>query len=216
MKRYTTVVFDLDGTLLDTILDLAAATNHALRINGYPEHTVDDVRRFVGNGVRKLMERALPQGLTDEEFQKAFDDFKTFYAENNVVHTAPYDGIMELLSSLNAKGYKLAIVSNKFDGAVKRLAAHFFGNVLSVAIGETLFIHRKPAPDMVFEALQKLDSIPDDSLYVGDSEIDIATAKAAGMDCVSVSWGFRSKETLISAGAKCIIDTPDELLTVLN
>lgn len=214
--RYTTVIFDLDGTLLDTIRDLAVAANYALRTNGYPEHTVDDVRRFVGNGVRKLMERALPEGITDEAFQKAFADFKKYYAENNVVHTVPYAGIMELLSELKGRGYKLAIVSNKFDDAVKRLAAHFFCGIVSVAIGETLFIHRKPAPDMVFEALQKLGSTPDESLYVGDSEVDIATARAAGMDCVSVAWGFRSKATLLSAGAGRIVDSPRELLDVLD
>lgn len=213
--RYKTLIFDLDGTLLDTIADLAASTNFALCKHGYPEHSIDDVRRFVGNGVRKLVERALPKGVSDEEFQATFADFKEHYAEHNVVKTAPYDGIMDALNELKARGYKMAIVSNKFDGAVKSLAAHFFTGVIEVAIGETSFIHRKPAPDMVFQALKELGSNVEESLYIGDSEVDIATAKAAGMDCLSVAWGFRSEQTLVEAGASRIIRLPSELLEVL-
>jgi len=213
--RYTTLIFDLDGTLLDTIDDLAASTNYALRNNGYPEHSVDDIRRFVGNGVRKLIERAMPDGVGDGEFQKTFADFKAHYAENNAVMTKPYAGIKELLAELRRHGYKMAIVSNKFDGAVKSLARYFFSGTLTVAIGETSVVHRKPAPDMVFRALRELGGTPDESLYIGDSEVDIATAQAAGMDCVSASWGFRSRDVLLAAGARRIIDSPGELLSVL-
>lgn len=205
-------IFDLDGTLLNTLNDLAASTNYALRSTGMPEHSVEDVRRFVGNGVKKLMERAIPDGLENPKFDETYATFRRHYLEQSLDTTKPYEGIPEVLAELKRKGKKLAIVSNKFYAATQELAKHFFPETIQVAIGERENIHKKPAPDTVLEAMRQLGVGKEGSIYIGDSDVDIDTAKNVGIPCISVLWGFRDKDFLISHGATHLIKTPKELL----
>lgn len=209
--RYDTVIFDLDGTLLNTLDDLTGSVNFAMESCGFPIRTVDEVRCFVGNGINLLIRRAVPKGTTEEYIDKAFAVFKEHYANHCVVKTKPYDGILDLLKELKEMDIKMAIVSNKVDFAVKELNNRFFKDYISVAVGECENVRRKPAPDSVNKALKQLGSVREKSLYVGDSDVDIATAKNSGMDCISVSWGFRERNYLRENGASVIIDVPDEL-----
>ena len=212
--KYSTYIFDLDGTLLDTLADLAAAVNYALRQHGMPEHTIDDVRRFVGNGVRKLMERAIPDGEKNPDFEATFATFREYYMHHSLDNTRPYPGIIETLEALKAKGCRLAVVSNKMMAATKELCQHFFADTIEVAIGENeaAGIRKKPAPDTVFEALRQLGEEKDSAVYVGDSDVDLETASNSGLPCISVLWGFRDRDFLIQHGAKTFISAPSELL----
>ena len=207
-------IFDLDGTLLDTLGDLAASVNYALRTHGMPEHSIDDVRRFVGNGVRKLMERAIPDGAANPDFEATFATFREYYMQHSLDTTCPYDGIPETLIELKARGCRLAVVSNKMMAATQELCRHFFQDTIEVAIGENEAqgIRKKPAPDTVFAALQSLGVEKDNAVYVGDSDVDIQTAANAGLPCISVLWGFRDRDFLIQHGAKTFISAPSELL----
>ncbi len=211
--KIKTIVFDLDGTLLDTLQDLAASTNYALRQFGMPEHSVDDVRRFVGNGVRKLMERAIPEGSENPLFEAVFTAFRQHYMLHSLDTTKPYDGIPETLQELQRRGYKMAVVSNKMMAATQELVAHFFPEI-AVAIGENEAegIRKKPAPDSVFEALRRLGVDKTDAVYVGDSDVDLQTAQNSGLPCISVLWGFRDREFLLEHGATSLIAHPKELL----
>ena len=213
MKKYSIYVFDLDGTLLDTLGDLAASVNYALRTHGMPEHSIEDVRRFVGNGVRKLMERAVPEGADNPQFEAAFATFRAYYMGHAQDTTRPYEGIPETLATLKAQGCRLAVVSNKMRKATEELCRHFFQDTIEVAIGEdeAAGIRKKPAPDTVFEALRVLGD-KGDAVYVGDSDVDIQTAHNAGIPCISVLWGFRDKDFLLQHGAKILISAPSELL----
>ena len=212
MTNYRTYIFDLDGTLLDTLGDLAASVNYALRQNGLPEHTVDDVRRFVGNGVRKLMERAVPDGAANPQFETAYATFREHYMQHALDTTRPYDGIPEVLHALKARGCQLAVVSNKMMAATQELVAHFFPEI-EVAIGEheAEGIRKKPAPDTVREALRQLNT-QHSAVYVGDSDVDIETARNSGLPCISVLWGFRDRDFLVAHGATTLISNPRELL----
>ena len=216
MNSYSTYIFDLDGTLLDTIGDLAASVNYALRTHGMPEHSLDDVRRFVGNGVRKLMERAVPDGADNPRFDETFATFRQYYMAHSLDTTRPYEGIPETLAALKARGCHLAVVSNKMMAATQELCRHFFPDTIEVAIGEdeAAGIRRKPAPDTVFAALKALGVGKEDAAYVGDSDVDIQTARNAGLPCISVLWGFRDRDFLISHGAQTFITHPAELLTI--
>lgn len=216
-KKYTTIVFDCDGTLLDSLTDLYVSTNYALRQYGYPERTLDEVRRFVGNGVKLLMERAVPAGISAADFEKCYACFKQHYAKNCGTTTRPYDGIMDMLQALSEKGYKLALVSNKPDGQVQTLNDDFFRQYIPVAIGEQedKGIRKKPAPDMVEEALRRLKSTKTEAVYVGDSDVDVATGKNSGLDCISVLWGFRDKDFLIEHGATTFIEKPIDILNLV-
>lgn len=211
---YKVYIFDLDGTLLDTLTDLAASTNYALREHGMPEHSVDDVRRFVGNGVRKLMERAVPDGADNPLFDEAFATFRQHYMEHDLDTTRPYDGIPEMLATLKSRGCRIAVVSNKMMAATQELCQHFFPDTVEVAIGEheAEGIRKKPAPDTVYAALSALGVTKDHAVYVGDSDVDIATARHAGLPCISVLWGFRDRDFLIQHGAETLISAPSELL----
>ena len=211
---YTTYIFDLDGTLLDTLGDLAASVNYALRSHGMPEHSIDDVRRFVGNGVRKLMERAVPDGADNPLFEEAFATFRQYYMDHSLDTTRPYEGIPETLAALKARGCHLAVVSNKMMAATQALCSHFFPDTIEVAIGEheAEGIRKKPAPDTVIAALKALGVGKEDAVYVGDSDVDIQTACNSGIPCVSVLWGFRDRDFLKQHGAETFISTPDELL----
>lgn len=211
---YSTYIFDLDGTLLDTLGDLAASTNYALRSCGMPEHSVEDVRRFVGNGVRLLMERAVPDGAANPRFEEAFSVFRQHYMAHSLDTTKPYDGIPEMLTALKAKGCRMAVVSNKFYAATQELCRHFFADTIDVAIGEheAEGIRKKPAPDTVFEALRQLGVGKEDAVYVGDSDVDILTARNSGLPCISVLWGFRDRDFLLKNGAETLVSAPSELI----
>lgn len=210
---YNTYIFDLDGTLLSTLGDLAASCNYALRTNGMPERTIDEVRVFVGNGVKKLMERAVPNGEDNPAFEKTYSDFRKHYMVHNLDTTKPYDGVMDLLKELNSRGKKVAVVSNKFYAATKELCRHFFGNLVQVAIGEREDIRKKPAPDTVIEAMRQLGVTTEGAVYIGDSDVDIETARNSGMPCISVLWGFRDRDFLLQHGAKTLVDTPTDILS---
>ena len=214
MNTKNTVIFDLDGTLLDTLEDLWTAVNHALSVCNMPERSLDEVRRFVGNGIKMLMIRAVPGGEDNPDFDKAFEAFKQYYGVHCNDTTKPYDGIPELLQELKKEGYAVAIVSNKIDSAVKDLNERYFPQV-EVAIGDRENLKRKPEPDSVFLALKELGRAQDEAVYVGDSDVDIETAQNAGMNCVSITWGFRDTEFLKEHGASTIIDRPEELLTIV-
>ena len=211
---YQTFIFDLDGTLLDTLGDLAASVNYALRTHDMSEHSIDDVRRFVGNGVRKLMQRAVPDGESNPDFEATFATFRQHYLAHSLDTTRPYDGIPGTLEALKARGCRLAVVSNKMMAATHELCRHFFPDTIEVAIGEheAEGIRRKPAPDTVFAALRQLGVGKEGAVYVGDSDVDIQTAANAGLPCISVLWGFRDRDFLIQHGAKTFISAPSELL----
>jgi phosphoglycolate phosphatase len=210
-----TVIFDLDGTLLDTLEDLKEAVNFALRSESMPECTLEQVRCYVGNGVRKLMIRAVPEGEDNPRFEEAFAAFTAYYKEHCLDNTKPYPEIMHLLEELRTIGVRTAIVSNKLDPAVKELHKRFFADTIEAAIGEREDTARKPAPDMVNRAIEELGVKREQAIYVGDSEVDIQTAENAGLPCVSVTWGFRDKTFLKKNGAKTFIQTPLELLNLL-
>lgn len=211
-KDFSTYIFDLDGTLIDSIGDLASSCNYALRKYGMGEYSVDEVRMMVGNGVKKLMERATPDGLANPLFDEVYACFRQHYMVHNLDTTRPYPGITETLAALKGRGKNLAVVSNKFYAATQELVAHFFGDLIHVAIGEREDIRKKPAPDTVMEAMRQLGVGADECVYIGDSDVDIDTARNSGMPCISVLWGFRSKEFLLEHGASRLISSPRELL----
>lgn len=208
--KYEAVIFDLDGTLLNTLGDLAASANHALTKYGLPERTVDEVREFVGNGIRLLVERSVPEGTDVSVIDAVFNEYCTYYATHARVYTKPYDGIMDMLRALREKGLRVAVVSNKIDPSVKELAEYYFGELCEIAVGERPGIGRKPCPDSVLEVMKEFGTKK--AVYVGDSEVDVETAKNAGIDGVFVSWGFRGRSGLYESGAEIIVDTAEELL----
>lgn len=212
------VIFDLDGTLLNTLDDLADSTNYALSRFGYPTRTIEEVRQFVGNGVAKLIERAIPEGKNNPNFEKCLAIFKENYAQNMYNKTAPYNGIIEMLSNLKSKGIKIAVVSNKFDLAVKELCKKYFEGFIDFAAGENEAqgIKKKPAPDTVISVLNKFNFAPEDAVYVGDSDVDIMTAKNSKMPCLSVTWGFRDEKFLLENGATILINAPSEIYNHLT
>ncbi|MBR6180818.1 MAG: HAD-IA family hydrolase [Prevotella sp.] len=212
--EYQAYIFDLDGTLLDTLDDLAASTNFALRTHHMPEHGINDVRRFVGNGVRKLMERAVPGGVANPHFEQALATFREHYTQHSLDTTRPYPGIIDLLQRLKASGKKVAVVSNKFDAATKALCQHFFASLVDVAIGESERVRKKPAPDTVMEALRLLEVEKEQAVYIGDSDVDIATARNSGIPCISVTWGFRDRTFLLGHGALILVENPAEIAQI--
>lgn len=211
ITRINGAIFDLDGTLLDSLTDLAISCNYALRINNMPERTIDEVRCFVGNGVKKLMERAIPNGLQNPAFEKTYADFRQHYLVHNLDNTKPYPGIIPLLKRLHSEGKNIAVVSNKFYAATQDLVKHFFDEYITVAIGERENIRKKPAPDTVFEALRQLSASLSGAVYIGDSDVDVMTARNCNIPCISVLWGFRTKEFLIKNGATTFVTAPDEI-----
>ena len=205
------VIWDLDGTLLNTLDDLAASVNAALAMNGMPLRSTEEVRAFVGNGIRNLMIRAVPGGEANPAFDKALEDFTRHYGAHSRDRTRPYDGILEMLDKLSAAGVKHAIVSNKIDFAVKALSRAYFGERMCAAIGDDPSRARKPAPDSVFAAMREMGVTAQETVYVGDSDVDVLTARNAGVPCVAVLWGFRDEACLRAAGAGRLAHTPDEL-----
>ena len=214
MKAYHTYIFDLDGTLLNTLDDLVAATNYALQTHGMKQRTLDEVRRFVGNGVRRLIERAVPTGTSKDDCEAVVATFQSYYLQHSLDRTRPYDGIPEMLAILRERGCRLAVVSNKFDAATKALCRHFFPDIIEVAIGEheAEGIRKKPSPDTVIEALRQLNVTRENAVYVGDSEVDVLTAQNSGLPCISALWGFRDRAFLMAHGATTFASSPLELL----
>ncbi|MBE5946444.1 MAG: HAD family hydrolase [Lachnospiraceae bacterium] len=208
---YSTVIFDLDGTLLDTLDDLTDSVNFAMRTMGWKERSKKDVRSFLGNGIRVLMKKSSPDNATEEEFEIAFKAFKEYYDIHNQDKTVPYDGMIELMKRLKLKGIKMAIVSNKVQEAVDVLKDKFFSDVLEYALGDTPGMARKPEPDSCYKALELLGSSKEDTVYVGDSEVDLETAKNAGLDCIAVLWGFRDEDYLVEQGAKVFAKNPEDI-----
>ena len=213
--KYKAIIFDLDGTLTDTLEDLFLSVNYALRFCGLRERELAEVRRFVGNGVRKLIERAVPEDTELRVVEKCFEAFQTHYIIHCQDHTRLYPGIASLLTALHAKGYRMAVVSNKIQEGVNELARTFFNGVIDVAIGERAGIPRKPAPDMVLAALAELGVEASEAVYVGDSDVDLQTAANAGLPCISVLWGFRSRDFLVAHGASVMAEHPQDILSLV-
>ena len=214
--HYTSILFDLDGTLLDTLGDLTAAMNRTLTRHGLPERPRQQMRAALGNGARRLMELSVPDGTDGALFETLLAEYNADYAAHCRIETAPYPGVDALLRQLHAQGRKLAIVSNKPDKAVRALRADFFADTISIAVGEKAGIRRKPAPDTLLAAMAQLGAAPASTVYVGDSEVDIATARAAGLPCISVLWGFRDRDMLEQAGAQQFAADADELARLLD
>lgn len=210
MKK--TAIFDLDGTLLYTLEDLTDSTNYALQKFNFSKCTVEQVRSYVGNGVYKLIERALPLGSENPDFQNCLETFKKHYKENMYNKTRPYDGIPEMLAELKKRNINVAVVSNKFDAAVKELCCKYFSNLVDIAVGESPDVKKKPAPDSVFAVMKHFNAAPDTCVYIGDSEVDIQTAQNAGIDCISVNWGYKDEFFLKANNAQVIVSSHDELL----
>ena len=213
--KYKAIIFDLDGTLLDTLTDLAEGTNYALRVNGFPERTIDEIRRFVGNGARKLVERAVPDGQVEAALEQVRQDFNVYYKVHCKDHTGPYPGIMEMLQSLVKAGNMLGVVSNKPDFAVQELIPDYFPGIFASVSGERQGVAKKPAPDLIWEAMKNLGAGSSDAIYVGDSEVDLEAAANAGIPCISVAWGFKGRKFLEEQQAEMIIETPAEIFHIL-
>ena len=211
-----TIIWDLDGTLMDTLEDLTISTNHALRECGMPERTIGEVRQFVGNGVRKLMERAVPEGTAADMFEHCFDVFKAHYMVHCQDHTGLYPGIAETLRELKARGLRMAVVSNKLQSGVDELYRQFFADTIDVAIGEREGMQRKPAPDMVQLALQQLGTTREGAVYIGDSDVDVLTARNSQLSCISVLWGFRDEAFLREHGATCFAARPQDIVQMVS
>ncbi len=212
--KYKLAIFDLDGTILDTLEDLADSVNYALTKCGYPMRTLTEVRSFVGNGIRKLIERSLPKGTSESEIDRVYSIFTPYYKENCAVKTHPYDGIAETLQFLREEGILTAVLSNKADYAVQPLVKQYFNGLFDTAYGEREGIPRKPSPEGVMAILEELQISPKDAVYIGDSNVDIETARNAGLACISVDWGFRDRQQLLDCGAEIVISVPEELLEI--
>ena len=197
-NKIRNIIWDMDGTLMDTLQDLAMAVNHALRKYNMPERTMEQIRRSVGNGVRRLVLLSVPDGEQNPQFQAVFDEFRNWYLLHCEDHTVPYEGIQNVLHELKSAGYRMAIVSNKLQEGIDELHRRWFSDTIDVAIGERPGIARKPAPDMVRLAMSELGASVGDSVYIGDSDVDLATARNSGLQCISVLWGFRTREDIKS------------------
>lgn len=211
-----TVIFDLDGTLLYTLEDLKDSVNFALSKFNYPQKNLEEIKNFVGNGVKVLMELSIPQGKNNENFDECLAIFKTHYAQNMYNKTKPYDGIIEMLENLQNLGFKTAVVSNKFDLATKELCKKYFAEKIEIAIGESENIRKKPAPDSVFKVMEILNSNKNSTYFVGDSEVDIQTAQNTNLKCISVTWGYKNEEFLLKNGAKFLANSPQEILKIIT
>ncbi|MCD7883426.1 MAG: HAD family hydrolase [Lachnospiraceae bacterium] len=212
---YRLAIFDMDGTILNTLDDLADGLNFALRKSALPERSIDEVRRFVGNGIRKLIERGVPEGTSCEMQEQVFEDFTKHYQTHCMDKTRPYDGITDLLCALRERNIKTAVISNKADYAVQKLSEHFFEGLFDSIAGEKPGVRKKPAPDAVNLVLEQLAINRADAVYIGDSDVDIQTAANAGVDCTLVSWGFRDEAFLYQHGAKMVVSAPEEIARIV-
>lgn len=213
--KYNTIIFDLDGTLLNTLDDLMNSVNFALDKYGFPHRNIEEIQTFVGNGVAKLVELSVPKGTAEEVTAELLEIFKEHYKENSMVKTAPYEGVIEMLDEVNEAGIKTAVVTNKMQEAAVDVVRHYFGDRIKGVIGQVDGLPQKPAPDGVWRAIEKLNSKLEDSVYIGDSEVDCATAHNANLPIIGCTWGFRDKSVLEQNKAEYIIDKPCEILPIV-
>ena len=214
--KINTIIFDLDGTLLNTLEDLHACFNHAIQTYGYPTRSLEEIKSFVGNGIKKAIERALPYKIADEELEKIVEYFRQYYKEHMLELTKPYEGILELLEELKKRNYKLAVVSNKYDDAVKDLVRNYFGEFIDVAIGEGYGVRKKPEADGVLKAINELGVKIENCIYIGDSDVDIKTAQNVGVPCISVLWGFREESFLKENGGNIFAKDPKDIIKIIE
>jgi phosphoglycolate phosphatase len=213
--KYETLVFDLDGTLIDTLDDLMDSVNFALDKFGFPSRNLDEIRSFVGNGVKRLVYLSVPDGTDEATSEKCLEIFKEHYKGNSQNKTAPYAGIQDMLSNVKAAGFKTAVVTNKIQDAAIEIIRNFFGDKIDVIIGQIDGVAQKPQPDGIYYALEKLCVSKENAVYVGDSEVDCLTARNAGIPCIGVSWGFRERSVLEENGATAVVDCPENLFEYL-
>lgn len=213
--KYKAVIFDMDGTILNTLEDLKNATNYSLRQFGMPERSLEEVRMFVGNGIRKLVERAVPSGTSEEKIVQVLDVFLEYYEIHSADNTSPYPGILELVEKLKKSGIKTAVSTNKADVPAQELGREYFNGIFDLIVGQQDGLKVKPAPDSVNKILSILDIQKKDAIYIGDSDVDVQTAKNSGLDFIGVSWGFRGREFLAKNGAKNIVDNANEILDLV-
>lgn len=213
--EFDTVIFDLDGTLVDSLEDLTQSVNIVLKSEGYPLRTTEEVKRFIGDGYRLLMKRSLPLESEDKVIDRCTSLFEEYYFKDIIGNTKPYEGIIDILKELNKRAIKIGVVSNKKDDATKEICRFFFTPYIDIAVGDNPKRKKKPAPDNVYEVMSKLKSSRDKTIYIGDSDVDVKTAKNAGLYCIAVTWGYRPKEILEKEKADLIIDKPSEILTLL-
>lgn len=214
--KYKAILYDMDGTVLDTLADLSAAVNHSLSVYSYPAVSAAHVRRSLGNGARRLISCCLPENADEASTNELLEYYKKYYDAHCCIETAPYEGIVQLMEKLRDAGVKQAILSNKPHSAVQPLAEKFFSGLLEFALGESETVRKKPDPSGLLSAAARLGFALDECLYVGDSEVDVQTARNAGMDCVAVSWGFRDRDELVAAGAQMIADSVKELEDIIK
>ena len=214
--KYNSVVFDLDGTLLDTLGDLRDSVNFTLKKNNLPERTTEEIRSFVGNGIRLLIELSVPENTPVEITDKCFQEFREYYKDHSAILTKPYDDIIDLMKTLKSKGIKIAVVSNKADFAVKTLMEDYFSGLYDCAYGERAGVPRKPEPDGVLDAIREMGSEIENTVYIGDSEVDVITSKNAKLPCIAVTWGFRDKKVLESLNPEYIVDSPSDILNIIE
>lgn len=205
-------IFDMDGTILNTIDDIAGAINYVLDIHGYPRRTVDEVKSFVGNGLKRALELSLPDGVAGDVLNQLFTELVAYYNEHSNITTRPYEGIVEVIHKLREQGKIVAVVSNKRVEAVRDLCDIYFAGCFDMALGDQDGIARKPAPDMTNMVIEHYGILKDKCVYIGDSDVDLMTARNTEIDCIAVTWGFRTREFLVEHGATMIIDRPEELL----
>ena len=214
--KYEAVIFDLDGTLTDTLADLKNSVNYALSQFGFPERTAEEIRSFVGNGVKRLVYLSVPENTSEEISEKCLSVFKEYYSAHSLVETKPYEGITDILSLLADKRIKTAVVTNKMHEAAVDIVSLFFDGLIDVTVGQVDGVAQKPHPDGIYKALEVLNVAKENAVYIGDSEVDCITAKNAGIPCVGVTWGFRDRDLLIENGADFIADSADELLKFIT
>lgn len=215
MKKYDAILFDLDGTLLDSLEDMKDSVNYVMKEFGFPERTLEEIRAFVGNGIRRLIERSVPEGTDARTCEAALDAYRNYYNGHCMIKTKPYDGVPELLAALKKEGFAMAIVSNKNAEAVEEMRAHYFGDVIPLAFGQSDAVPKKPDPSMVYAAAERLSVPKERCVYVGDSEVDIETAKNAGIDCITCLWGFREKEFLMERGAGILAEEAEDIRRIV-
>ncbi len=216
MMKISACIFDLDGTILDTLLDLKNSVNHALSVKNYPLRTLEEVRSFVGNGIPMLIKRAVPEGTAVSDYEETLSIFKEHYAQHLNDNTGPYDGIVDVLKILRQRGIRTGVVTNKAHLAANELIQHFFGTLIDTTVGQKDGVPTKPDPASLNSVLKALGVDKSEALFVGDSDVDVLTAHNGGLKCIGVTWGFRSKENLLSAGADFIADTPQEIIRILD
>lgn len=214
--KYDAVIFDLDGTLTNTLEDLQSSVNFALREFGFPERSIDEVRSFVGNGVRRLIFLSVPENTPEETAEECLAVFKEYYKNNSLVRTKPYDGIIPMLEKLKESGVKTAVVTNKMNEAAQDIVRIFFDGLIEETLGQIDGMAQKPQPDGINSVLSMLGASKEKAVYVGDSEVDCLTAVNAGIPCIGVSWGFRDKSVLLENGADFIADTPEDILSFIK